>query len=300
MFHGRKGLRVTGRWILLAAMALLLSGVGLLVVPGAGADKITQTNGCGVGKDASVNSHETDGNGDQNGNGDKTGTGNGDDKSKCGDTDGNGNGNDGDGDDNGGGNGCQSDSSVVHSDTIDASGDSADCDGKGEGNDNDSDDACVTTVQNDCDGGGNGNDNDGDDVGGTTGPTGATGETGETTTITTATSGVTTTAPSGVQQIKGASSSKGKAKACTSRRLFVIRVRHPHGQYLVAANVTVNGKRVATMRGNRISSTIKLVGLPKGTVKVHIRAVTNKGKVLHGVRTYHTCVAGHHGSVPKL
>jgi hypothetical protein len=295
MFQGRKGLRVTSRWILLAATALLLSGVGLLAVPGAGADKITQTNGCGVGKDTSVRSHETDGNGDQNGNGDKTGTGNGDDKSKCGDTDGNGN--DGDGDDNGGGNGCQSDSSVVHSDTIDASGDSADCDGKGEGNDNDSDDACVTTVQNDCDGGGNGNDNDGDDVGGTTGPTGATGET---TTITTATSGVTTTAPSGVQQIKGASSSKGKAKACTSRRLFVIRVRHPHGQYLVAANVTVNGKRVATMRGNRISSTIKLVGLPKGTVKVHIRAVTNKGKVLHGVRTYHTCVAGHHGSVPKL
>jgi hypothetical protein len=296
MFHGRKGLRVTGRWILLAATALLLSGVGLLVVPGAGADKIkiTDDNGCEVGKDASVRSDkitQTDNNGNESGRGDNA---------SCHDVDGSGDGNDGDSDDNGGGNGCSSDSSVVHSDKIDVSGDSADCDGNGEGNDNDGDDACVTTAQNDCDGAGNGNDNDGDDVSGTTGPTGPTGAAGTTTTITTATSGVTTTAPSGVQQLKGASSSKRKAKACTSRRLFVIHVRHPHGQYLVAANVTVNGKRVATMRGNRISSTIKLVGLPKGTVKVHIRAVTNKGKVLHGVRTYHTCVAGHHGSVPKL
>jgi hypothetical protein len=269
MFHGRKGLRVTGRWILLAATALLLSGVGLLVVPGAGADKIkiTDDNGCEVGKDASVRSDkitQTDNNGNESGRGDNA---------SCHDADGSGDGNDGDSDDNG----CSSDSSVVHSDAIDVSGDSADCDGKGEGNDN-----------------------DGDDVSGTTGPTGPTGAAGTTTTITTAKSGVTTTAASGVQQLKGASSSKGKSKACTSRRLFVIHVRHPHGQYLVAANVTVNGKRVATMRGNRISSTIKLVGLPKGTVKVHIRAVTNKGKVLHGVRTYHTCVAGHHGSVPKL
>jgi hypothetical protein len=267
MFQGRKGLRMTGRWILLAATALLLSGVGLLVVPGAGADKIND-NGCAVGNDASVrtdaatqgstccvagDSHvSSDGtkSSDENGSADNNG-----DKSTC-----------------------------------------ADGDGKGDGNDGDSDDSCVATAQNDCDGAGAGNDNDGDD-GGTTGPTGPTGPAGATTTIT---SGVTTTAPSGVQQIKGASSSKGKAKACTSRRLFVIHIRHPHGQWLVAANVTVNGKRVATMRGNRISSTIKLVGLPKGTVKVHIRAVTNKGKVLHGTRTYHTCIAGHHGSIPKL
>jgi hypothetical protein len=292
MFHGRKGLRLTGRWILLAAMALLLSGVGLLVVPGAGADKITDGSSCGASKDAVVHSDTTTpasdccASGDSQVRGDEIKTGGDEsgsgDTSSCGDTDGSGNGNDGDSDDSG--SGCASDSSVVHSDTTTVGGNSSDCDEVG----------------------GVDNDNDGDDVGGTTGPTGPTGPsgpsgpTGPTGTTTTTTSGVTTTAPSGVQQIKGASSSKGKAKACTSRRLFVIHVRHPHGQYLVAATVTVNGKRVSTMKGHRISSTIRLVGLPKGTVKVHIRAVTNTGKVLRGVRTYHTCVAGRHGSVPKL
>jgi hypothetical protein len=290
-------------------MALLLSGVGLLVVPGAGADKVTENTGCAAGKDASVRSDKITqvgdccASGDSKVRSDEIKIVDSSDTSGCGDTDGSGNGNDGDSDDNndnGGGNGCTSDSSVVHTDKITVGSDSSDCDGKGDGNDNDADDACVNTAQHDCDGAGSGNDNDGDDVGGTTGPTGPTGPTGTTGTTTTTTSGVTTTALSGVQQIKGSSSSKGKAKACTSRRLFVIHVRHPHGQYLVAANVTVNGKRIATMRGHRLSSTIRLVGLPKGTVKVHIRAVTNTGKVLHGVRTYHTCVAGRHGSVPKL
>jgi hypothetical protein len=280
MFHGRKGLRVT-RWILLAAAALLLSGVGLMVVPGAGA---TESSGCGTSKDAAVRSDESTQSGTCCASGDsqvrsdaiKSGS---DESTSCGDTDGKGSENDGDSDDStGGGTGCPSSSSVVHSDTTTVASDSSDCDGKGEGNDN-----------------------DGDDVGGTTGPTGPTGTTGAagtTTTTTTTTSGVTTTAPSGVQKIKGSSTSK--KLACTSRRLFLIHIRYPHGQYLVAANVTVNGKRVSTMRGSRISSTIKLVGLPKGTVKVHIRAVTNTGKVLHGVRTYHTCAARRHGSVPKL
>jgi hypothetical protein len=284
MFHGRKGLRGTGRWILLAAMALLLSGVGLMVAPGAGADKMTEVSGCGASSDAPVRSDEITivGNCCSSGSSSLHSDETSGDGSSCSDTDGKGDGTDGDSDDTGG-SGCPSDSSAVHSDTTTSGGDSSDCDEVGGVDD----------------------DTDGDDAGGTTGPTGPTGPTGTTgATGTTGTSGVTTTAASGIQQIKGASASKGKgkgkAKACTSRRLFVIHVRHPHGQYLVAANVTVNGKRVVTMRGHRLSSTIRLVGLPKGTVKVHIRAVTNAGMVLRGVRTYHTCAARRHGSVPKL
>lgn len=254
MFHGRKGLQVTGRWTLLAVMAVLLSGLGLSVAPGAGADKITDINGCGQGTDAPLHS-------------DKITIIGGDD---C----------------------CNSTSSVVRSDkiTIVDGGDTSSC------GDNNGD--------NDGSGGGDDdNDGDSDDVGSTTGltgPTGPTGPAGLNGNTPTITSGATTTAASGgIQLVKGASS-KGKAKACTSRRLFVIHIRHPKGQYLVSANANINGKRVATTRGRRISSTIRLVGLPKGTVKVHIRAVTNTGKVLHGARTYHTCMAGLHGSVPKL
>lgn len=102
------------------------------------------------------------------------------------------------------------------------------------------------------------------------------------------------------QLVKGSTSKGRRPLACTSRRRFVIHIRHPRGQRIVSAIVTVNGKRARTARTNRVTSAITLVGLPRGTSRVHIVAVTNAGKVLRGTRTYHTCVPRRKHGVPKL
>ena len=88
--------------------------------------------------------------------------------------------------------------------------------------------------------------------------------------------------------------------ACTSRRLIQIRLRHPRGTKFRSATVTLNGKRIATRRGKRITAPIDLRGLSKGTYKVVIRAVTTKGKVVRGTRTYHTCVGPIAHGTPKV
>ena len=77
--------------------------------------------------------------------------------------------------------------------------------------------------------------------------------------------------------------------ACASRRDFFIRVRRRHGERIQRATVLVNGKRVRTYRGRRLRARINLRGLPRGTVKVRVYAVTSKGKRVVRTRTYHTC-----------
>lgn len=79
-------------------------------------------------------------------------------------------------------------------------------------------------------------------------------------------------------------------KACASRRALTIHIRRHRGVHYRSATVTLNGKRIATRRGKRISAPISLKGLPKGTYRLVIRVVTTKGKVIRGTRIYHTCV----------
>ena len=76
---------------------------------------------------------------------------------------------------------------------------------------------------------------------------------------------------------------------CVSRRNFRIRVKRPSGQTVKRATVFVNGKRVKVLRGRRLTAPVKLTGLPKGTFRVRVRVVTNKGRVISSTRTYHTC-----------
>jgi hypothetical protein len=76
--------------------------------------------------------------------------------------------------------------------------------------------------------------------------------------------------------------------SCVSRRSFRIRVRAPRGQKLRSARVYLNGRRVK-VRGGR--ATINLRGLPSGTARVKIVAVTRKGKRYVAARAYRTCTA---------
>ncbi|HEV3227978.1 MAG TPA: CocE/NonD family hydrolase [Solirubrobacteraceae bacterium] len=95
------------------------------------------------------------------------------------------------------------------------------------------------------------------------------------------------------QAAAGLSSAGGlpAGRACVSRRSFLIRLRHPSGQRLVRATVLVNGRRVKVLRGARLRAPVDLTGLPRGTFKVQIWSVTNRGVRIHETRTYHTCVA---------
>lgn len=88
-------------------------------------------------------------------------------------------------------------------------------------------------------------------------------------------------------------------KKCVSRRNFRIRIKKPkNGTTIVSAIVTVNGKRVKTLRGKRVTAPVDLRGLPKGTFTVKITVLLSNAKVIRGTRKYRTC-AGKKGGSPN-
>ncbi len=80
-------------------------------------------------------------------------------------------------------------------------------------------------------------------------------------------------------------------RRCVSRRKFRIRLRHPRGARVKSAVVRVNGKRVATRRGRRVTAPVNLRGLPKGRFAVRITVKLADGRTVNGTRRYRTCTA---------
>jgi hypothetical protein len=83
--------------------------------------------------------------------------------------------------------------------------------------------------------------------------------------------------------------------ACASRRHFRLRFVHRHGSPLVSARVFVNGHRVKSLHGRRLSAPIDLRGLPKGAFTVTIKARTRSGRLITAKRRYHTCARKRRG-----
>ena len=79
------------------------------------------------------------------------------------------------------------------------------------------------------------------------------------------------------------------ARKCVSRRNFRIRLRKPKGLTIREALVLVNGRRVRTVRGKRLTAPVDLRGLPKGRFTVKITIVISDGRKLSGSRRYRTC-----------
>lgn len=80
------------------------------------------------------------------------------------------------------------------------------------------------------------------------------------------------------------------AKVCKSRRQFRIRVKKLRGGVrAVSATVFVNGKKTTTRRGKRITATVTLKGLRKGTYNVKINVRYSNGRVLSYTRRFKTC-----------
>jgi len=63
--------------------------------------------------------------------------------------------------------------------------------------------------------------------------------------------------------VAGAAPQRAAARACTSRRSFRIRVRSKRRDPVVSATVSVNGKRVASRKGSRVTAPVVLRGLAK-------------------------------------
>ena len=89
--------------------------------------------------------------------------------------------------------------------------------------------------------------------------------------------------------VAGAAPQRAAARTCTSRRAFRIRVRSKRRDPVVKATVSVNGRRVASRKGKRITAPVVLRGLAKGTYAVKITATTRRGRKLSGTRRYKTC-----------
>lgn len=89
---------------------------------------------------------------------------------------------------------------------------------------------------------------------------------------------------------------KPGARKCLSKRSFRIRLKEPKGDALNSASVFVRGKRVRTVKRDRISAPITLTGLPKGRYTVKITAKTVLGRTISGSRKYRTCTKKRRGS----
>ena len=84
----------------------------------------------------------------------------------------------------------------------------------------------------------------------------------------------------------GAAPAATLPRACRSRRAFRIRLRRG----LVRARVSVNGRRVRTIRGRRLRAPVDLRGLPRGRFTVVVVGTLRNGRTVRARRTYRTCV----------
>ena len=101
--------------------------------------------------------------------------------------------------------------------------------------------------------------------------------------------------------VQGAAESRKAARVCTSKRSFRIRVRSKRRDPVVSATVSVNGRRVASRKGKRVTAPVVLRGLAKGTYAVKITATTRRGRKLSGTRRYKTCAPkSRRKSIPLL
>jgi hypothetical protein len=80
-----------------------------------------------------------------------------------------------------------------------------------------------------------------------------------------------------------------KCDKCVSRRSFRIRVPSRKADPVVSATVLVNGRRSQVLRGRRLTSRVRLTGLPKGRFTVKIRARLRSGRTATTTREYRTC-----------
>lgn len=94
--------------------------------------------------------------------------------------------------------------------------------------------------------------------------------------------------------VRGVETATGSAasllpRRCTSRRVFSIRLVSRRGRRYRSATVTLDGKLVKRLTGDRGDALIVLEGLPAGTFTVRLTAKLADGRTLRYSRRYRTC-----------
>ena len=106
-------------------------------------------------------------------------------------------------------------------------------------------------------------------------------------------------ANSGVGSFKEVVSLPSAAK-CLSARKFLIHIQDPKYDHFKTVVVTLRGHKLKVVHhGETYVATVSLKGLPPGAFTVKIKAVTFRGNILSGSRTYHTCAKKPKKSKPK-
>ena len=80
-----------------------------------------------------------------------------------------------------------------------------------------------------------------------------------------------------------------RAKKCTRRKGFALRLKAPRGQKLGKAIVFVGGRRAKVVKGKALRRPVKLKGLRKGKVRIDVTLRTKRGKTINRSRTYRFC-----------
>ena len=82
-----------------------------------------------------------------------------------------------------------------------------------------------------------------------------------------------------------------KPKGCISQRNFKIRIREPHGSSLPVGirDPSTGGRSRCSEKDGRFTAQVDLRGFSTGTYEVRIKARTEGGRTLTGVRRYRTC-----------
>jgi hypothetical protein len=78
-------------------------------------------------------------------------------------------------------------------------------------------------------------------------------------------------------------------KRCRSSRTLRIRLRQPRADAIVSAQVSVDGKRSATVARRKINVPIKLRGLPRRRYTVQLTLRTATQQTIRGSRRYRSC-----------
>jgi hypothetical protein len=81
------------------------------------------------------------------------------------------------------------------------------------------------------------------------------------------------------------------ARTCVSRRKLTLRFFGKGGVKLKEATVRIATRKPLVLRGRKLKPTVDLRGLPKGTFKVRVDAITTSGRTLTVNRQYRTCTA---------
>jgi hypothetical protein len=86
---------------------------------------------------------------------------------------------------------------------------------------------------------------------------------------------------------------------CVSKRYFRIKLRSRYQPIIAAVTVKLRGL-TKVLRRPPWGTNVDLRGLPRGTFKVRITALTVTGRTIRGTRTYRTCRGRLTGGIPRL